>query len=419
MNQQRSILVFILLVLVALAVLVGLFSANVRFVTANPGGNDFLVHWVGARAFLIDGESPYSDAVARDIQELAYGRPARTGEHELRVAYPFYSVAVFAPFALVSDFATARAAWMTVLEVSLILLAFVGLRLTNWRPGLLVLTSYFLFALIWYHAVRPLINGNAVILVALLVAGALLAIKNGRDELAGLLMAISTIKPQVVLLVFIFVLIWGISQRRWLLVGWMVGGVAFLTGIGMIFLPNWILQNIWEILRYPGYNPPGTPGAAFSAWMPAIGTRLGLGFTIVLGVLILLEWRTALGKDFHWFLWTACLTLVISGWIGIQTDPGNFIAMFPGLVLIFAIWEERWGPPARIGTIVSALLLFVGLWWLFLATVDVGDQPQQHPIMFFPSLYSFWLAFIGFAGLQFARRISGWTGCELVKFPDR
>ncbi len=402
MNQQRTFLVFILIVIVALGVLIGLFTANLRFVETNPGGNDFLVHWVGARAFLIDGESPYTDAVARDIQVLAYGRPARSGEHELRVAYPFYSVAVFAPFALIADFPTARAVWMTILEVSLILLAFVGIRLTNWRPGLLVLLSYFLFALIWYHAVRPLINGNAVILVALLVASALLAIKNGRDELAGLLMAVSTIKPQVVLLIFIFIFIWGISHRRWLLVGWMVGGVAFLTGIGMIFLPNWILQNIWEILRYPGYNPPGTLGAAFDTWMPAIGTRLGLGFTIVLGVVILLEWRAALGKEFRWFLWTASLTLVISGWIGIQTDPGNFIAMFPGLVLIFAIWEERWGPSASIGTIVSEVLLFVGLWWLFLSTVAVGDQPQQHPIMFFPlplfllvSLYWIWWAAIG------------------------
>ena len=384
MSQQRSFLIFFLFLAVLAAVVFGLFTANQRFVAGSPGGNDFLVHWVGTRSFLIDGVSPYSDSVALEIQRYAYGRPARDGEHELRVAYPFYSVAVFAPFALVADFPTARAVWMTVLEVALIAFAIVNIRLTNWRPGLLVLAGYILFSLVWYHAVRPLINGNAVILVGLLVAGALLAIKNGRDELAGILLALSTIKPQVVVLVFLFILFWGLSHRRWLLVGWMVGGVAFLTGVGMIFLPNWILQNLWEILRYPGYNPPGTIGAAFDTWMPAIGSRLGLAFTIVLAVLLLLEWRSAAGKEFRWFLWTAALTLVVSGWIGIQTDPGNFIAMFPALVLIFAIWDERWGLSARIVTLVSMLFLFVGIWWLFLATVGSGDQPQQHPVMFFP-----------------------------------
>ena len=384
MNQQRSLLILILLLVAAIAVIGGFYTANVRFIEGNPGGNDFLVHWVGARSFLIDGVSPYSDSVAREIQEIAYGRPARPGEHELRVAYPFYSVAVFAPFALISDFATARAVWMTVLEIALIAFALVAVRLTNWKPGTLVLAVFMLFALVWYHAVRPLILGNAVILVSLLVAGALLAIRNGRDELAGFLLAVATIKPQVVALVYLFILIWGLSHRRWLLVGWMVGGVAFLTGVGMIFLPNWILQNLWEILRYPGYNPPGTIGAAFDTWMPAIGSRLGLAFTVLFAVVLLLEWRAAAGKDFRWFLWTASLTLVVSGWIGIQTDPGNFIAMLPALVFIFAVWDERWSSSARVATLFSMLVLFVGIWWLFLTTVGEGGSRQQHPIMFFP-----------------------------------
>ena len=30
------------------------------------------------------------------------------------------------------------------------------------------------------------------------------------------------------------------------------------------------------------------------------------------------------------------------------------------------------------------LALFFGLWWLFLTTIQRGDQPIQHPIMFFP-----------------------------------
>jgi len=52
-------------VLACLALAAGvviLFVANKRFVAASPGGNDFLVHWVGTRALLVERVSPYSDA---------------------------------------------------------------------------------------------------------------------------------------------------------------------------------------------------------------------------------------------------------------------------------------------------------------------------------------------------------------------
>ena len=83
-------------------------------------------------------------------------------------------------------------------------------------------------------------------------------------------------------------------------------------------------------------------------------------------------------------LWTASLTLVITHWIGIQTDPTNFIVLFLPLVLVFALWAEGWGRSGRLAVFVSALILFVGLWTLFLGTIEYGAQPQQHPIMFFP-----------------------------------
>jgi hypothetical protein len=144
---------FILFVLL-LAVLSGVAWGNYRFVEANPGGNDFLVHWEGTRSLLVDGLSPYSDEVALRIQKLAYGRPARPGEHELRVAYPLYAEAFFLPFAFISDFNVARAAWMTVLEGCLVALAFFSLRLTEWKPGILILTAFLIFSIFWYHGLR-------------------------------------------------------------------------------------------------------------------------------------------------------------------------------------------------------------------------------------------------------------------------
>ena len=314
---------------------------------------------------------------------------------------------MFTPFALIGDYTLARALWMTLLEAALIGMAFICLRMNTWKIQTWMLAIYLLFTLLWYHAVRPLINGNAVILVAVFIAGAFEAIRQGRDEVAGVLLALSTIKPQVVVLIIPFVIFWSITVRRWRVLIWLLIALVILSISAMIFVPDWPLQNLREVLRYPGYNPPGTPGAAISTWWPVLGTRLGWGLTIILGIVLIVEGYLVRGKDFRWFRWTACLTLVISQWIGIQTDPGNFIILFIPLVMIFATWEERWGVKrGRTVVLMCILILFVGLWAIFLSTVEYGDQPQQDPIMFFP------LPFITVFGLYWVR----WWAIRASKF---
>jgi len=384
--------------LALVAGVVVLFVANQRFVAASPGGNDFLVHWVGTRALLLEKVSPYSDTVAMQIQTLAYGRPAQPGEHELRVAYPLYSIMLFAPFAMVADYALARSLWMTVLEVALLGVALAGLRLARWRPSLPFAAAYLLFAATWYHGVRPLVNGNAVIVVALLIALALLALRAGRDELAGALLAVSTIKPQVVVLLIIFIGVWAIASRRWRLVIGFVGTLAALLAVSLVLLPSWPAEFLREVLRYPAYNPPGTLGAALEAMLPGIGARVGWGVTLLLGVLLLLEWRGASLQAPAPFEWAANLTLAASCWIGIQTDPGNFIVLLVPLAAILASTANAVRRGGEVLALAVMGVLHAGLWMIFVSTLERGPQPVQGPAMFIP------LPFVVLAGLYVYRR---------------
>ena len=370
---------------------------NYNYASLNPGGNDFLVHWMGTRSFITEGISPYSDEVALRIQDMVYGRPAQPGEHELRVAYPLYSMVFFLPFALVRDFTMARAVWMTVLELALVALCFFSLRLTRWKPLPLVLMLLLLFSLLWYHALRALILGNAVILVTLLVTGGLLAIRNSEDELAGVLLGFATIKPQVVLVLLVFIFLWSLRKRRWKIVFWMVGTVVLLAGAAALLLPDWILQNIREIIRYPGYNPPGTPAAVFAVYMPGVGRQIGMGVSIFLAIVLLIEWWLATRGDFRAFLWAASLTLVASQWIGIQTDPGNFIVCYPALVLVLAMLDERWHRSSTWMIVLTLVVLFAGIWLVFLRTLERSYQPIQSPLLFFP------LPMLLLAGLYWVR----------------
>jgi len=367
-----------------LALVAGLTWANYQYARQNPGGNDFLVHWEGTRNFLLTGTSPYSDETALAIQTLAYGRAAQPGEHELRVAYPLYSIVLFMPFALIPDFTFARAIWMTVLEAALILLSFLSIRIADWKPNLLVLTIFLMFSIFWYHGLRPLINGNAVILIALFMVGAFYAIKNGNDELAGVLLAFSTIKPQLAVILVGFVLIWSLRQGRLKIVVWLLTTLLLLVLSAVLLIPDWMLQNLREVMRYPGYNPPGTLATALLALLPGLGERLPWVIAGFLGVIMGGEWFLVKpNPDFKTFLWTASLSLVISQWIGIQTDPGNFIILMPALVLSLSLLESRWRW-GKAFTYALLLGLVTGLWVLFVQTAIPGYQLQQSPIMFLP-----------------------------------
>ncbi len=89
----------------------------------------------------------------------------------------------------------------------------------------------------------------------------------------------------------------------------MVGALISLILMGMVFIPDWPLQNLREMQRYTGYSPPTTAGAAFALWWPSVGRQLGWVLTILISILLISEWWLAHRKDYRWFLWTACLTL--------------------------------------------------------------------------------------------------------------
>lgn len=382
-SRERTPAIF-LVILLAIATLTGLTWVNYRYSQQNPGGSDFLPRWVGTRTFLLTGQSPYSEETTREIQQRFYGRLARPDEDQVLFVYPLYSIFIFTPFALIADFDMARGIWMTILEVSIVLITLGAISLSQWKPSSFILGLLLVFGLLWYYSVRPLINSNASILVGLFVVGAFLAIRDERDIWAGLFLALATVKPQVVILLILFILIWCLSERRFVLIWSFVGFLALMVTITSLLAPDWIWQDLLQVLSYPEYALPGTPGAIFEQWMPGLGSQMGWALTIFLIALLIWEWRASLGNKFFWFMWTAYFTLALTTMIGVRTATENYIVLLPAVILIFAIWYQEWGRLGRGLIIISYGLLLIGVWWLFISTLIRGVQPVQGSIMFFP-----------------------------------
>ncbi|HWQ83781.1 MAG TPA: glycosyltransferase family 87 protein [Anaerolineales bacterium] len=385
MEAQKRFLLNFFLLLLAAAAFGGLIWANIGYARQNPGGYDLIPRWLGTRLYIMEGQNPYSEETSEAIQRQILGRLARPDEDQSLFVYPFYSFIVFLPFALFEDFAVARGVLIAVQEVALLLIAGLGINLARWKLSPWMLGMVMLFSVGWYHSVRPVINTNISILVALFIMLALWAIREQHDVLAGFLLVLATIKPQMIVLIVPLILIWALTRRRFLIVTSFSGILALIFLTSLLLLPGWPLDFLRQLMAYPDYTLPNTPGAIFADWLPGIGSQMGWALTGILAAVLVVEWIQAFNKDFRWLYWTACLTLVITNWIGIQTATENYIALLPAVILVFAVWVERWRWLGRFMTGLSMLGLTGGLWWVFLATLTYRDgAPFQHSVMFFP-----------------------------------
>ncbi|NUM45153.1 MAG: DUF2029 domain-containing protein [Anaerolineales bacterium] len=370
---------------VLLVVGIGLTIFNYRFAVQNPGGNDFLARWMGARFWLKEGISPYDEQVSLATQQMIYGHPAdpAQGEDINHFVYPLYSMLFFAPFGLF-DFPVARALWMTGLEISTVLLVFVSLQLVGWRTSIFKTVALVLFAMLWYHGVRTLILGQFAGINALLIALALLFIQQKQDVPAGILLALSTSKPQMAVLLVPFTLLWAFSNDR----RGIIGGLLITLGVLMLasfaLVPDWFIAMIRQITEYPSYTAYtniDSPLSYLADLMPGIRSTLNSLLHVLAGLYLLIEWGLAWRKDQRHFLWTAAMTMVVTNLIAYRTATTNYMMLLPVLFLIFRVWEYRW-KGLGVGAVWFNLLLFlIGLWALFLVTVQ-GNQ--EAPIMFIP-----------------------------------
>lgn len=397
MVKRNPLAFFIILLILAAITLTGLTWMNYRFAVQSPGGNDFLARWAGAHYWLVEGISPYDDQVSLATQEMIYGHPAdlSKGEDKNHFVYPLYSILFFGPFGLM-NYTLARAIWMTLLEVSLVVITFLGLQIVGWKLNNLWMAGILIFSMLWYIGIRTLILGQFAGIESLLIVAAIYLILRRHDTEAGILLALSTCKPQMSFLIIPFIFFWGLAARRRKLVVSMVVSFLVLVGVSLLLMPTWPLQWVRQLLDYPSYtNRIGSTLSIIAQTMPGIENQLNIFLHGIFVVYLVFEWWVAFKKDERWFVWTAMMTLVVTNLVAFRTATPHYLAMIPALFLIFKVWEQRWGIIGVWGVGITLALLFFGQWALFLATIK-GNL--EAPAMYLP------LPFLCLIGLWWTRK---------------
>lgn len=233
-------------------------------VAGAPPGNwsDLYPAWLGTRELLAHHQNPYSPEVTREIQRGFYGHPIDPTQHNEPTnleafAYPVYVVFLLAP-SLPFSFGVVQRLFgpvMLLLTAASIVLWMRALHLhwrgeAAWLAGLATLSSY--------TVVDGLHLQQITLLVAVLMAASMAALAGGQLFLAGVLLALATVKPQLTIVLAAFLLFWtlaGWRSRKWFVTGFAGCMAAMLLGSELL-LPGWLRFWLDALHQYVGYNEP-------------------------------------------------------------------------------------------------------------------------------------------------------------------
>ncbi|HLF28659.1 MAG TPA: glycosyltransferase family 87 protein [Anaerolineae bacterium] len=334
---------------------------------------DFHPPWLALRAMLHAGVDPYSEPVTQLIQSQMLGQTAAPGEDQYAFVYPLYLMVIVGPLSLL-PLPAAQAIWLALLMLCVVVIAFIGSRTIGWHPpaGLLGLTAFFAVGL--YQNVWAVILGQVSLVAAALIVLAWWSVRNEHWQLAGVCLALATIKPQVSFLFVPVLLAWGIYRKRWALVSSFAVMLAVLILAPMLWLPRWPLEWLEALGRYAGYTFFDPPLVALTG-SPALA---GL-FAAALMAGVVWQWRRAADRDGRALDWALAAALVLSALIAPRTTQANQAALLLPLFLVFARISRN--------DLVAAieLGLLVGIWLLdFAAAPELNTAEHrvwQHQIV--------------------------------------
>ncbi len=336
-----------------------------------PRGNlsDLYPRWLGARELLLHRRDPYSRPVTREIQRGYYGReldPARRidPKDQQGFAYPVYVAFLLAPF-LHLDFSLVRTAFTWVLAALIVVTVWLWAKALGWPLSTGGKTIFVLLVIGSFPAAQGIKLQQLTVLVSALLAAAVAALAAGWLSLAGLLLALSTIKPQLVVPLLIFLLLWVIGDwpRRWPLLASFSLAMVCLLGASQWVLPGWLGKFITSLAAYRQY----TGGVSIlqtllTPWGGMIATAA------LLAGLALLSWKLRRAPaDSAAFALVLALVLAVTTVVIPTWAPYNQLLLLPAVVLLVRDWRglTRLGRMPRLVYLLVAALVV----WPWLATL--------------------------------------------------
>ena len=350
-----------------------------QFLTSQvAGANDFYSRWHGARALLLEGRNPYGLDVTEEIQPVIGIDPEQVGRGGFN--YPLHVIFFFWPLVYLS-YDWTQAVWWTVVLWLAIASTIVLLQWLDAKPKPRQLLTFLLVALTFYPITRSIFLGQFTIHVLFFLSLALLLLKNRRDFWAGIILSAASIKPQMLILVIPWLLIWAVTQKRWRFIqGLLLGGAVFLAA-SMALMPRWPLAFLEDTHRYRQFSGGYTSLELLVSYLWPKAPDLIWQTLATLLIVIMLgawwkNWKDESGDTFsRALLWTIIVQILVT----FQTGTTNQVLLLISLL----VWINSARPPQwKIQPVMVAVALtWILTWVIFLMTFK---ENTESPIMFLP-----------------------------------
>lgn len=358
--------VYLYISFIALLVVL-LFFGNLAIVKANPGGYDFFTHWYATRIYIKDGVNPYSELSVSRVAG-AMMEELTPGEGEIfRFTAPLFSIVFLTPFSLIGEFTLARAMWMTMLEISLLITGWILLTQTITKKNIFsiaVLTLIILFSL---PSISAIMSGSLTIVSLLLFALSVTLLARQQDEAAGFLLAFSLIKAEVFYLGVVLLLIWSLFRGRTKIIWWFLGTFGLLIGFSILLIPDWIILYLRTIVNYSGINPLQVVPKDTND----MTNRLNLVKNVAIVILLIFEWIVVKAQGKRKLVWNIALLLLVLPWFGRVSHIEHTILYIPSLIAAIGIFWDIWKEKAYFSVLILSIILFL-LTWVFSGVFIAG-----------------------------------------------
>lgn len=366
--KNRSYLALLLSVLAAASMLAYVEEILVPYqeadaqATHTPRGNlsDLYPRWLGTKELLLNGRDPYSKEITRQIQTGYYGRPLDVQQpndpkDQQAFAYPVYVVFLLAP-SVKFPFESVRSATVWLLVALTAVSVLLWFRALGWNVSWKFKLVWIVLTLGCFPAIQGLKLQQLTLLVAALLAGTMSAMAGGQFFLAGILLALASVKPQLAVTLAVVLSVWtlgNLHERKGFLLGFFLALFLLIAG-GEILLPGWIAKFRVATQEYWHYT-----GGGQSVLSVEIGWTWGrVASAVLIIVLLYFAWqirhRAIRSREFGWLL---ALTLATTLMVIPMYAPYNQLLLLPALMVVARAIPKLWED----GRVPRGFLVLTGL----------------------------------------------------------
>ena len=371
-------------ILILLA-LVGATVLNLRLASTFQKQDDFAPRWVAAREWMQTGASPYSDSTHEaTLSLLAENGNDPASLSQGRFVDPAWYVLFYLPISFV-PYPIARAIWMTLVELSLVMSVYLSIRLAGLKLSTLELLIMSFLGLVFYPFFKSILT---VSVTAPYVFLALLAVYLARERqgtIAGLLFALSVWMAPLSLFLVILFMIWLGARRDGSLSRIFFSSLGFFIVVSLILFPGWTAEWFASYLRlFPDFSWVRTPLMVVGELFPGASAQIAIVLSLVMLIVMLVEWYGIGEREGRGFHWKLMLTLNLLYLFNLTSEGIYLIWLLAPLFSVYKYLTEKWRVSGKIISWVTCLALIFIHWRRFQLTQNWLPEESALVILLLP-----------------------------------